>query len=94
MADNMTPTASESEIADVRSKLEAVQTKAQSDSAFQERLKSEPMETLKAEGVPEKAIGEVLKHWKAEPEVEGQTIYWDCYAYSNYYEWYCTWYTS
>jgi len=91
---NAQPTASEQQIADLRQKMGTLTEKVKNDSSFASKLKSEPAATLKAEGFDDAAIGETLKHWKAEAEVEGHYIFTQCTYYTNYVNWVCTFYTG
>jgi len=87
---NAQPTASEQQIADLRQKMGTVTEKVKNDSSFASKLKSEPAATLKAEGFDDDAIGETLKHWKAEAEVEGHGYWSGCTYFTDYEVWSCT----
>jgi hypothetical protein len=80
----------------VRAKTKEIANRAKSDSSFAEQLKNDPAGTLKAEGLPEQAIGELTK--QSGGDVSGYSLYEvdTCVYYTNYveYEIYCTYYTS
>lgn len=85
------------EAQDVRAKTKAIAERAKSDSSFAQQLKDDPINTLKAEGLPEKAIGELASKATG-GDVSAYTIYaeYTCYYVTDLVttEYYCTWFTS
>lgn len=89
---------SQENVNSVKAATEKVAQKAKSDSSFAAQLKSEPVATLRAAGLPDGAIGETLKKWNVQPEVSGYTYAYvdECVYYTAYveYYWACTYFTS
>ncbi|MDQ2731660.1 MAG: hypothetical protein M3Y56_08380 [Armatimonadota bacterium] len=82
-----TPKPSQQEIDDVRAKTTKVVERAKSDPAFKQALQKDPLGTMKAEGIPEKAVGEFV-HSTRKGDVEGYewvTTNGDCVYYTT--EW-------
>ena len=52
---------SSDQIQQLREKAQAIVHRAQNDAAFSERLKTDPESTLRAEGLPDEAIGDFAR---------------------------------
>jgi hypothetical protein len=62
---------SQTELAQVRTKVETIANRANSDDAYLRQLRDNPRQTLMAEGLPEAAIGDVVYELGMEEEVAG-----------------------
>lgn len=66
------PKLSQEEITQARAKMDEIGRRGQSDPAFAAKVKADTVGTLRAEGVPDQAIGELLRS-KGTGDVSG---YW------------------
>ncbi|MDQ2731662.1 MAG: hypothetical protein M3Y56_08390 [Armatimonadota bacterium] len=84
-----TPKPSQQDVDQVRAKTTKVVERAKTDAAFKQALQKDPISTLKAEGIPEKAATEFV-HSTRKGDVEGYewvTVYaYECIYYTNAYE--------
>jgi hypothetical protein len=62
---------SQTELAQVRAKVETIANRANSDDTYLKQLRDNPRQTLLAEGLPQEAIGDVVYEFGMEEEVAG-----------------------
>jgi hypothetical protein len=68
---------SSSKLDEARGRAEAIVARAESDDEFKQRLKADPAEVLRAEGMPDDAIGEFV-HEAGLGEVDGYVFVTIC----------------